>query len=232
MARAGDLLRPAAGTARWTVFLGAAFAVACGAPGESPGAGGSATEAGHPIGVATVEIAFANHCTATSPDVRLVTAAEAAEWQASDAPYCVVFDDDAEDYGRFDPLGLEGPCSSADSVPPWESSKELYAVVTAAGEGTYTLHVATRIEETDDERCAGCYPEESGCAGASTFRDLSRDVSLSMPEGGGSRVVPLTEIQGLDFEREALSLVLEVELFAGDSVVARDTQAPVWARCC
>jgi hypothetical protein len=104
--------------------------------------------------------------------------------------------------------------------------------VTSAGEGTYTLHVATRIEETDDERCAGCYPEFSGCAGTSSFRDLSRDVSLSLLEGGGARVVPLEEIQGLDFEREVLSLVVAVELFAGDSVVTRDTLAPVWARCC
>jgi hypothetical protein len=214
------------------VFLGAALAIVCGAPGEGPGAEGSATETGRTTGAATAEIAFANHCSSTSPDVRLVTPTEAEEWQASEAPYCVVLDDTADDYGRFDPLELEGPCSAADSVPPWESSKELYVVVTAAEEGPYTLHVATRIEETDDERCVGCYPEESGCAGTSAFRDLSRDVSLSMPAGGGSRVVSLTEIQGLDFERQVLSLALEVGLQVGDSVVARDSLAPVWARCC
>lgn len=231
MARAGDLLRSAGGAAVGRVLLSAAFAVACGAPGESPDAAGSATEVDPPSGSAIAKIAFANRCSSTSPDVRLVTPAEAAEWGESDAAHCVVLNDAAEDYGRFDPLGLEGPCSSADSVPPWESSKELYAVVTA-GEGVYTLHVATRIEETDDERCVGCYPEEAGCAGTSSVRELSRDVSLAIPEGGGSRVVPLTEIQGLDYEGKVVSLDLALELLAGDSVIVQDTLAPVWARCC
>ncbi|MGH7551370.1 MAG: hypothetical protein ACREK3_11610 [Gemmatimonadota bacterium] len=205
----------------------------CGEPEEAgsgrPGASESdttETAAVRPV------IAFANHCSATSPDIELVTPAEAAEWSESETPSCVVFEDIPEYYGGFDPLGLEGPCGAVDSVPPWESSKELYAVVSASGTANYTLHIATRIEETDDERCVGCYPEESGCTGASTFRELSRDASLTMPEGGGRRVVPLTEIQGLDFEREVLSIELAVELLVGDSVVARDTLVPVWARCC
>lgn len=209
------------------------LALGCGAPeeagsGPSESAGGDATAsaAGLP------DIGFSNHCSATSPDVRLVTPTEATDWSESEAPYCVVFEDTPGYYGGFDPLGLEGPCGVDDSLPAWESSKELYAVVSSEGEGTYTLQVATRIEETDDERCVGCYPEEAGCAGRSTFRDLSRAVSLSMPEGGGSRVVPLTEIQGLDYEGTVLSLELTLELFADDSVVARDTLAPVWARCC
>ena len=184
------------------------------------------------VRVADVEIVFANLCTATGPEVELVTPAEAAEWSESESPYCVAFEDTPEYYGGFDPLGLEAPCGVSDSVPPWESSKELYAIVTGTDEEYYTLHVATWIEETDDERCAGCYPEESGCAGASSTRELSRDVSLTMPAGGGARVVPLTEIQGLDFEREVLSLEVAVELFEGNNVVARDTLAPVWARCC
>ena len=66
----------------------------------------------------------------------------------------------------------------------------------------------------------------------SRFRELSRDVSLAIPEGGGSRIVPLTEIQGLDYERKVLSLKLTLELLEGDSVVARDSLEPVWARCC
>ncbi|MGH7562840.1 MAG: hypothetical protein ACREK5_00230 [Gemmatimonadota bacterium] len=184
-------------------------------------------------GVAAVaDIAFANNCSSTSPDVELVTPAEAAGWRESEGSYCVVFEDTPEYYGGFDPLGLEGPCGARDSIPAWESSRELYAVVSASDEATYTLHIATRIEETDDERCVGCYPEGAGCSGISSFRDLSRDVSLTMPEGGGHRVVPLTEIQGLDYEGEVLSLELAVELLAGDSVVARDTLSPVWARCC
>jgi hypothetical protein len=199
-----------------------------GASGEADRSGSETTQAG----VVVSKVAFANLCTATSPDVELVTPAEAAEWSESESPYCVVFDDTPEYYGGFDPLGLEGPCGVSDSVPPWEWSKELYAIVTAAGGANYTLHVATRIEETDDERCVGCYPEESGCAGTSSIRELSRDVSLTMPESGGARVVSLTEIQGLDFEGNVLSLEVAVELFAGDSVVTRDTLVPVWARCC
>ena len=208
-------------------------AIGCGSAGE--GESGEADRTGADaaeVVVVDAEIAFANHCSATGPDVELVSPAEAAEWSESEAPYCVVFEDTPEHYGGFDPLGLEGPCGASDSVPPWESSKELYAIVTAAAGANYTLHVATRIEETDDERCVGCYPEESGCTGSASIRELSRDVSLSMPEGGGSRVVPITEIQRLDFEREVLSIVLAAELFSGDSVVARDTLAPVWARCC
>lgn len=205
-------------------------AIACGSADE--GASDLSVSDTTQAGAVDLEIAFANLCTATGPDVELVTPAEAAEWSESESPYCVVFEDTPDYYGGFDPLELEGPCGVSDSVPPWESSKELYAVVTGTGEGNYTLHVATRIEETDDERCVGCYPEESGCAGTSSIRELSRDVSLTMPEGGGARVVALTEIQGLDFEREVLSLEVAVELFKGDRVVARDTLAPVWARCC
>ncbi|MGH7556892.1 MAG: hypothetical protein ACREMD_03800 [Gemmatimonadota bacterium] len=208
-------------------------AIGCGSPGEGGAGEANRSESDTmEAAVITAEVAFANHCSATSPDIELVTPAEAAEWSESETPSCVVFEDIPEYYGGFDPLGLEGPCGAVDSVPPWESSKELYAVVSASGTANYTLHIATRIEETDDERCVGCYPEESGCTGASTFRELSRDASLTMPEGGGRRVVPLTEIQGLDFEREVLSIELAVELLVGDSVVARDTLVPVWARCC
>lgn len=208
-------------------------ATGCGTSGkdgsrEAEQAGGDTTEAA----AGGAEITFANLCSATSPEVELVTPAEAADWSESEAPYCVVFEETPEYYGGFDPLGLEGPCGANDSLPPWESSKELYAVVTSAGKGTYTLHVATRIEETDDERCVGCYPEEAGCAGRSTFRELSRDVSLAMPEDGGRRIVPLTEILGLDYERKVLSLEFRLELLAGDSVIVRDSLAPVWARCC
>ncbi|MGH7556805.1 MAG: hypothetical protein ACREMD_03310 [Gemmatimonadota bacterium] len=205
----------------------------CGEPEEAgsgrPGASESdttETAAVRPV------IAFANHCSATSPDVTLVAPAEAGEWRESEAAYCVVFEDTPEYYGGFDPLGLEGPCGASDSVPVWESSKELYAVVSGSDEATYTLHIATRIEETEDERCVGCYPEEAGCTGTSRFRDLSRDVSLTTPQGGGRRVVPLTEIQELDYAGEVLSLELAIELFAGDSAVARDTLRPVWPRCC
>lgn len=218
---------------RIVVGLFCLAAVGCGSAdeGESGDGGLSGADTTH-AGVVDIEIAFANLCTATGPDVELVTPAEAPEWSESESPYCVVFDDNPEYYGGFDPLGLEVPCGTSDSVPPWQSSKELYAVVTGTEEGSYTLHVATRIEETDDERCVGCYPEESGCAGTSSIRELSRDVSLTMPEDGGARVVPLTEIRGLDFEREVLSLEIAVELLAGDRVVRRDSLVPVWARCC
>lgn len=210
----------------------ALLVLGCGGPdtGESGDAADLADAPGPPMGAS--DIRFASHCSSTSPDVRLVTPAEAAEWRESEAAYCVVFEDTPEYYGNFDPLGLEGPCGGGDSLPPWESSKELFAIVTAPGGGGHTLHVGTRIEETDDERCVGCYPEEAGCAGASTFRELSRDVSLAMPEEGGSRVVQLTEIQALDYERKVLSLTLTLELLEGDSVVARDSLTPVWARCC
>ncbi|MGH7573091.1 MAG: hypothetical protein ACREMK_14810 [Gemmatimonadota bacterium] len=221
-------------TAQQTFFIGllCLVAIRCGASDEGAREGTGSQSDTTEAAVVGAEITFVNHCTATGPDLELVTPAEAAEWSGSEAPYCVVFEDTPEYYGGFDPLGLEGPCGASDSVPPWESSKELYVVVTATGEANYNLHVATRIEETEDERCVGCYPEEAGCAGASSIRELSRDVSLTMPGGGGHRVVPLTEIQRLDFEREVLSLELAVEVLAGDSVVARDTLAPVWARCC
>jgi hypothetical protein len=205
----------------------------CGPPGEG-GSGGPGAAGRDATGAATglTDIGFSNHCSATSPDVKLVTPAKAAEWRKSEAAYCVVFEDTPEYYGGFDPLGIEGPCGTGDSVAPWESSKELFAVVTYPGGGSHILHVRTRIEETDDERCVGCYPEEAGCTGGSTFRELSRNVSLAIPEGGGSRVVPLTEIQGLDYEGNILSLELTLELLAGDSIVARGSLAPVWARCC
>ena len=180
---------------------------------------------------AQVQIDFANYCSATSPDVRLVTVTEAPEWRRSEAAFCVIFTDTPDDYGRFDPLGYAAPHEAADSLSPWQSSSELFAVVTAPGGRSHALHVWTRIEETDDESCVGCYPEESGCSGISTFRELSRDVSVAMPREGGSRVVPLTEIQGLDYERKVLSLEITVELLAGDSVVAQSSLAPVWARC-
>lgn len=210
----------------------ALLVLGCGGPesGESPGGADGAAEPTAATGPA--EIRFASYCSATGPEVTLVNPAEAPEWEGSESQYCVVFEDTPDHYGNFDPLGLEGPCGGGDSLPPWESSKELFVVITGAGDGSRTLHVGTRIEETDDPRCVGCYPEEAGCAGASTFRELSRDVSLAIPEGGGSRVVPLTEIQGLDYERKVLSLKLTLELLEGDSVVARDSLEPVWARCC
>ena len=220
-ASASDQAVPAILTVLALLFPG------CGAPepGESAdGANGATPE--------PAAIRFASYCSATGPDVSLVTSAEAPEWRESEAAYCVLFEDTPEYYGNFDPLGLEGPCGGGDTLSPWESSKELFAVVTAPRAGGHTLHVGTRVEETDDERCVGCYPEEAGCAGAATVRELSRDVSLAMPEGGDSRVVPLTEIQGLDYERKVLSLKLTLELLEGDSVVARDSLEPVWARCC
>lgn len=207
--------------------------VGCGRPVEESGAPeDAASPVEDPATAAPAQIRFANHCSATGPEVTLVNPAEAPEWEGSESQYCVVFEDTPDHYGNFDPLGLEGPCGGGDALPPWESSKELFVVITGAGDGSRTLHVGTRIEETDDERCVGCYPEEAGCEGTSTFRELSRDVSLAIPEGGGSRVVPLTEIQGLDYERKVLSLTLTLELLEGDSAVARDSLKPVWARCC
>lgn len=210
----------------------ALLVLGCGAPeaGESADPADATDATGSTGGPAGIR--FATYCSATSPDVTLVAPAEAPEWRESEAAFCVLFEDSPDHYGSFDPLGLEGPCGGTDTLPPWESSKELFAVVTAPQERGYTLHVGTRVEETDDPRCVGCYPEEAGCAGGSNFRELSRDVSLSIPEGGGSRVVPLTEVQGLDYERKVLSLTLTLELLEGDSVVARNTLAPVWARCC
>jgi hypothetical protein len=222
-------------TAQLGFFIGLSslVAVGCGSPNDGGSDDADRSEADTTeTAIGAAEVAFANHCSATAPDIELVTPAEAAAWSESQSPYCVVFEDTPEYYGGFDPLALEGPCGATDTVPRWESSKDLYAVVTATAQANYTLHVATRIEETDDERCVGCYPEESGCGGTSSIRELSRDVSLGMPDGGGRRVVPLTEIRGLDFEREILSLEIAVEVFAGDSVVARDTLTPVWARCC
>lgn len=210
----------------------ALLVLGCGAPeaGESADPADTADAPGSTAGPAGIR--FASYCSATSPDVTLVAPAEAPEWRESEAAFCVLFEDTPNHYGNFDPLGLEGPCGGGDTLPPWESSKELFAVVTAPRGGGHTLHVGTRVEETDDPRCVGCYPEEAGCAGGSTFRELSRDVSLTIPEGGGSRVVPLTEVQGLDYERKVLSLTLTLELLEGDSVVARDSLEPVWARCC
>ncbi|HET9581509.1 MAG TPA: hypothetical protein VFP76_01690 [Gemmatimonadota bacterium] len=204
----------------------------CGPPeaGESADPENAADPPGSTAGPAGIR--FVSYCSATSPNVTLVTPAEAPEWRDSEAAFCVLFEDTPDHYGNFDPLGLEGPCGGGDTLPPWESSKELYVVVTATDEANYNLHIATRIEETDDERCVGCYPEEAGCTGPSSYRDLSRDVTLTMPEGGGSRVVPLTEIQGLDYAGEVLSLELSVDLLDGDRVVGRETLAPVWARCC
>jgi hypothetical protein len=172
---------------------------------------------------------LAAYCQGSLDDSRLLTPFEAALFQALNQPYCVRFEDQV-----FDPFGL-GRVSARRSqpIPPWESVKSLYVAVIVPRNMTkqkYTLEIRTIVTLASDRKCVACYPEVD-CSKLTTEKISSRNELLTVSDDKHWAVIPLTDIDGLNFAEEVYALKFQMRLMAGEKVVDYRAWDISWPRC-
>jgi hypothetical protein len=162
-------------------------------------------------------------------DTRLLTSLEATLFQALNKPYCVRFDDQV-----FDPFGMgRESARNAAPIPPWESVKSLYVVVVipkSMVKQKYALEILTTTTLVSDSQCVFCYPEVD-CSKLTADAQRSRNVPLSLLGDKHWAIIPLAELDGLNFASEVYALRFQLRLKAGEKIVEDRTWDLTWPRC-
>ncbi len=177
----------------------------------------------------TPTITLASYCQNSLDDSRLLTPFEATLFQALNQPYCVRFEDQV-----FDPFGMgRESARRSQPIPPWESVKSLYVAVMVPRSMTkqkYTLEIRTIVTLASDPQCVACYPEVD-CSKLTTEKISSRNEPLTMSGDKHWTVIPLKEIEGLNFAEEVYALRFQMRLKAGEKVVDYRAWDISWPQC-
>ena len=173
---------------------------------------------------------MAGYCRGSYEDTRLLTAFEASLYHPLEKPYCVEYQEEF-----FDPFGFASLSNgNVPKTPPWESVKNLYLIVmvpqTAAKEN-YTLEIITKTTLVSDSQCVYCYPEVD-CSKLTSVKTVVRDDGFTLPVGDKSwKILPLHEIDEMDFESEVNDLVIGTRLKSGGGTIEEKTWDLGWPRC-
>lgn len=174
-------------------------------------------------------ITLASYCQGSLDDSRLLTPSEATLFQALDKPYCVRFDDQV-----FDPFGLgRESARKSQPIPPWESAKSLSVVVVipqSMVKQKYAVDILTTVTLVSDRQCVACYPEVD-CSKLTSDVRRTRTEKITVSGDKTWDIIPLKEIEGLDFNTDVYTLRFHVRLKAAEQVIADKAWNISWPRC-